>query len=311
MRAVVALAGARRGARLTELAEPGQPGPGQLLVRMKLAAVNPADLMVVAGAYGMEPEAGTPIGAEGMGVIEMAGPGVMLPPGRRVMIATRGNWAERRLVNVDEATPVPDILPDEQAAVLRINPATAWWMLERLNLRAGDHIVQNAGGSSVARWVRLIAEVRGLRVIDVVRRPVEALPEAMIDGEDLAERVRARAGPARAALDAVAGEASGRMAACLAMRGEMIVHGHLSGEPCRIPSMLLTTRGLRIRGFSLRSAEPGDRRIRDRLYARLAQMAATAPEPIHAIFPLAAVDRAMAAMSDPGRRGRILLDLAG
>src|SRR3546814_5818658 len=62
-----------------------------------------------------------------------------------------------------------DALPDTQAAILRVNPATAAHLLDRLALSPGDWLIQNAATSSVAGWVRRLAAGRGIHILNVVR----------------------------------------------------------------------------------------------------------------------------------------------
>lgn len=141
-------------------------------------------------------------------------------------------------------------------------------------------------------------------MIDVAR---EGPGEGMLpDDAALPDRV---GDDAAGALDAVAGEATGRLAACLAPEGRLLVYGHLSGRPCEIASTLLTTRGLTVQGFTLRSAEAADDAVRRAtLYADLAAIARAEPEPIAATFSVEQVDAALAlAAARPG--GRVLLSL--
>lgn len=279
---------------------------------MALAPINPADLLTVAGRYAPVREAGTCVGAEGTGRVQEVGAGVSaVAPGDRVMLLSRGNWIGWRIVPIAEVLRVPDSLPDAQAATLRINPATAWRLLDWLALKPGDWLAQNAAGSSVARWVRLIAVRRGLNVLDVVRSPM-ADGGAIVDGDELEARAATASGgaPIRGALDAVAGEATGRLAACLAVSGRLAVFGHLSGQPCSISSTVLTTRMLTLGGFSLRPAEQADSRDRlEALYSELAALMTKAPEPVAAVYPLSALHDALGAAAASGRRGRVLLAL--
>jgi len=198
--------------------------------------------------------------------------------------------------------------------MLRINPATAWLLLDASGAQPGDIIVQNAAHSAVAHWVRSFAAARGVTVIDVARpgsapSEIDALPD---DG-DLAAATRAAGGgqPIRAALDCVAGPASGRLAACLGEDGILLLFGHLSGEPASIPSELLTGRGLTVKGFSLRRSE-ARMTVADHgaMTLAIAETAArgAAELPVRAVLPLGEADRAIALARTPGR-GRVLLDL--
>lgn len=106
--------------------------------------------------------------------------------------------------------------------MIRINPPTALLMLTDLvPLKAGDWIMQNAASSVVGRLVIAFAKARGIKTINVVRR-AETIPElaalggdvCLVDGPDLASRARAAAGgiDIRLAIDAVAGDATARLA---------------------------------------------------------------------------------------------------
>lgn len=300
------------GVAVADLPDPGHPGPDEVLVRMRLAPINPADRLVIGGHYA--PLGGLPevIGAEGMGVVEAIGTEVTsVVPGMRVILLSRGNWVEWRCVTATQLLVVPDALPDAQAAILRINPATAMALLDRLALPSGDWLIQNAATSSVAGWVRRLAARQGLRTLNVVRGDgLRGAPGVVLtDGDDLADRVAAmtEGRGASGALDAVAGVATGRLAQCLASNGTLLVYGHLSREPCTIASTLLTTRSLNLHGFTLRSFEAGeDVARRTARYAELASLAVEDPEPIAEIFALDQVDAALvSARGRPG--GRVLL----
>lgn len=301
--------------RLVETPMPRAPRGDEVLLRMAHAPVNPADLLAIDGRYSFDLPRDQPLGAEGAGVIAAVGDAVTdLRPGDLVMPLVRGNWCRHRLLARRNVVALPAGLDPVQAAMLRINPPTAHLLLREARLRPGDALVQNGAGSAVARWVRAFAGHLGVAVIDVVRRPVPALPQALLDGEDLAERARAAAGdrPIRAALDCVAGAATERMARCLAPRGRVLLFGHLSGEPVQIRSQLLTGGGLSITGFSLRPAEAAlGREGVQRMFGDLAAQYAAAPPalPVRAILPLSHAEDAIACARTPGE-GRVLFDLA-
>ena len=246
-------------------------------------------------------------GAEGVGEVIAIGADVAgFAVGDRVIPLARGAWSRLRRVAADAVVAVLRALPLEQAAMLRINPATAWRLLATAPLGPGDAVIQNGGRSAVAGLVERIARKRGIAVLTVSRHSDAPAP-MLVDGPDLVGRARDAAGgrPIRLALDCVAGEGTGRLAACLGEGGRVTVFGHLSGEPCRIPSPLLTGRGLVVGGFSLRPAEAGDSiaGLR-RLYAGLAALLVEHPLPVGGIVPLSRLDEALAAAGT----GRILLD---
>ena len=309
------------GVCVREVDDPRPPGAGEVGVAMRLAPVNPADLLAADGRYAAGGyTADSPLGAEGIGVVETVGPDITgLEVGTRVLPLDRGNWVERRTIFAERLVHVPEGLTDEQAAVLRINPATAFRLLDRASLSAGDWLVQSGATSMVGRLVVALARQRGVRSICVVRdrdRAAAALarldPDAiLLDDETLLGEVAARTSGAwcRLALDCVAGAGTGRLAQCLAPGGHLTVFGHLSGQPCSIPSPLLTGRGISLDGFSLRPDEgTAARRLLQPLFNRLGTLLADQPALLPAFerYPL---DRLDAAMRHAGP-GRALIDFA-
>ncbi|GGC03306.1 trans-2-enoyl-CoA reductase [Novosphingobium endophyticum] len=300
--------------RLVEMPRPAPLSDRDVLVRMLYAPINPADLLAIDGRYAFDLGSAVPLGAEGVGRVEEVGAAVSdLRPGDRVLPLTRGNWASYRVLDREQLIAVPAGIPDEQAAMLRINPPTARLLLDNAGAGDGAAIVQNAAGSTVAAWVRALAARRAIHVVDVVRNADAALPHAVVDGPALAASVSdAAAGRAvRAALDCVAGEATGRLAECVSAGGRIVVFGHLSGQPVAVRSQLLTGGGLSISGFSLRPAETalGADGV-NRMFAELFDLFLEAPPSLatRALMPLREADRAVVAAREGGK-GRILLDL--
>lgn len=300
--------------RVANLPLPSDPTGADIVVRMMRAPINPADLLAIDGQYAFDLKDDVPIGAEGVGTVVAVGEAVPdLRPGDMVLPLSRGNWCQYRIVPRSQLIALQPDTDLAQAAMLRINPLTARLLIEKAQVAPGDAIVQNAATSAVATWVRMITATMDITVIDVVRRADPALPDAIVDGPDLASSVRAaaRGRPVRAALDCVAGPATGDLAACLTPGGQVIVFGHLSGAPISVRSQLLTGGGLSVQGFSLRPAEAamGDAARNERLADLLASPAASRISlPIRDILPLSQADNAVALARTPGR-GRVLLDL--
>lgn len=239
------------GICLTGVDLPDRPGAGEVRVRMLFAPVNPADLLSIDGRYSFPTPPGTVLGAEGAGTVEAVGAGVTdLSVGDLVLLLDRGNWCTHRQVRADRAVKAPPGMDPRRAAVLRINPPTAWLLLHASGAAAGDRIVQNAARSAVGAWVRAFAERRGIGVANLARGG-----GTTNDGAALAADIDALDGGFAAALDCVAGPDTGKLAARLDEGGRLIVFGHLSGEPATVPSTLLTARDLTVRGLSLRREE--------------------------------------------------------
>src|SRR5579871_4848447 len=111
--------------QVRELPEP-QPGFRQVRVRMLAAPMNPSDMLTVQGQYGKQPKLPATPGYEGVGVVEATGGGLLgwLRKGKRVAVIAEdgGTWAEKCVVSAKHVVPVPDEVPDEQAAMFFINP---------------------------------------------------------------------------------------------------------------------------------------------------------------------------------------------
>jgi NADPH:quinone reductase-like Zn-dependent oxidoreductase len=112
-----------------------QPGAGQVLLRMRLATINPSDLLQVRGLYGRKAELPATAGLEGLGVVDALGPGVNgVERGQRVApLTAQGTWADYLVVPSETLVTVPDGLADESAAQIAVNPLTAWILADELS----------------------------------------------------------------------------------------------------------------------------------------------------------------------------------
>src|SRR3979490_3393170 len=112
---------------------PPNPGPGQLAVSIEAAPINPSDLNLIRGIYGVRPDLPAALGAEGVGRVIAVGDGV---DGSRV--GTRGlvvpalekaTWREQSVLDERNAVPVDPDGDPLQLAMLGINPITAYCLL--------------------------------------------------------------------------------------------------------------------------------------------------------------------------------------
>ena len=246
-----------RFAVLTELPVP-EPKPGQVLVRMRRAAVNPSDLHYLAGEYGLPRRPDAAAGFEGMGEVVAAGPGWSPAAlyarnlvGKRVAFGVGpdggGAWAEYALTDGAAAIPVSDAIRDEDAAALLVNPFTAWAMVDDAIRRHAPRarngtvpaIVLTAGASQLSRLAIALARERGVPTIAVIRREAQraGLLEAgasavLVTGEGFeAERAEAfgRLRPLTL-LDAVGDDTSSAMVAAMGRGAHWIVYGGLAAR---------------------------------------------------------------------------------
>lgn len=236
-------------------------GPDEAVVEMKAAPINPADLNAIEGKYPGRREVPAVPGFEGVGVIVDLGPdaekiaiGDLVIPPHNI-----GTWREAVAVKADELVVVPPGIEPVHAAMLKINPLTAWRLLHGyVELRRGDWLIQNAANSAAGRDVIEIAHDLGYKTVNVVRR-AELIDElraqggdvVLVDGENLRDEMKAatNAAPIRLALNAVGGDSALRLANCLAPGSTMVTFGAMSLQPLKIPNGLLIFKDLRFRGI--------------------------------------------------------------
>lgn len=313
---------------VAELPDPS-PGPGQVVVRMAAVPINPADLLQIAGKYGVQPDLPHIAGLEGVGRVEAVGPDVQgLPEGTLVMPFATSTWQQRMLLNAAEVFPLPDDIDLEQAAMLKVNPATAELLLTSVvELQPGDWIVQNAANSGVGRHVVQLAKTRSLRTLNIVRRepavdPLRAIgADAVVvhdshsdDPNTLIQRARhaTEDAPIRLGFDAVAGPATATMARLLAPGATLLNYGGMSMQPCQVRPPELIFRDIRLRGFWVTAwLNRADASQITQLYQRLAGLMTQGllHMPVAARYPLEHVRDAIAHASREGRDGKILLKL--
>jgi len=135
------------------------PGPGQVVVDVKAAGLNFADVMARMGLYPDAPKPPVVVGYEVAGVVEGTG--------ERVIAATRfGGQAERVAVRASDIVPLPDSLSFAQGAAIPVNYATAWAALITYgNLQPGERVLIHAAAGGVGMAATQIAKRRGAHVL--------------------------------------------------------------------------------------------------------------------------------------------------
>lgn len=245
------------------LPDPGTPGPGEIVIDMEYSPINPSDLVLVRGLYGIKPKLPAPVGSEGVARAVKIGKDVVgIKEGDRVLFP-RGTptWATRSKVNADGLFAMPERADPQQLSMLTVNPPTAYLMLtEYVPLKTGDWVIQTAGNSGVGRAVIAIAKHMGVHTVSVVRRPelVDELKKlgadvVLVEGPDLAKRVAEATGKARImlALDSVGGPGLIALNDCLANGGTLVAYGVMSGGPGPFFTAPNIFRDLTLKGFWL------------------------------------------------------------
>src|SRR6186713_1451559 len=107
------------------------PGENEVIVAMRAAPLNPADINAIEGKYPIRPTLPATPGMEGAGVVVELGRGAGgVQQGDLVLLPHNlGTWREACAVPADKLVVVPAEVDPVQAAMLKINPLTAWRML--------------------------------------------------------------------------------------------------------------------------------------------------------------------------------------
>jgi NADPH:quinone reductase-like Zn-dependent oxidoreductase len=236
--------------RVGDIADPGEPGYSQILIRVTAFPVHPGDLQAVAGPFRGRP--GTPMiaGLEATGVVEAIGPGTEAPPGvvvgARVTFIHAGAWSERVITDTQTIAAVPPDVPDDHAARMLINPLTAQ-LLRRATQRSpatgyNGVTIQAAAGSAVARLLTATSIQHDETLVNLVRSPEGAeplaarfpsIPVIVTDHAGWRDEVRRAAGerPITVALDPVGGRLAADLLGLLADGGILVAYSALGPEP--------------------------------------------------------------------------------
>ncbi|UQA91702.1 NADPH:quinone oxidoreductase family protein [Streptomyces halobius] len=228
--------------RLEEVPDP-QPGPGQLLLRVRAADVNFPDALLCRGQYQVRPPLPFTPGVEICGEVLAVGEDAAGETGARVLAQPPlpdGGFAE--LVAVDAATvrPAPEALDDAEAAALHIGYQTGWFGLHRrARLQAGETLLVHAAAGGVGSAAVQLGKAAGARVIgvaggaDKVRIARELGCDVVLDRrtDDIIAGVKDATGGrgADVVYDPVGGDAYAKSVKCIAFEGRIIVVGFASG----------------------------------------------------------------------------------
>jgi NADPH:quinone reductase-like Zn-dependent oxidoreductase len=309
----VVVATAYGGPEVLELVEQevAEPGPGEAVLEVRAAGVNPIDWKLYSGARGQDPSAlPMRLGMEAAGALIAVGPDATGPAGPLAVgdevVAYRiaGAYAERVVVPAAAVVPKPPEVSFELAGGLMLAGATAIHALAAVAAEPGETVLVHAASGAVGRIAAQIARARGIAVIGTARlahhdelRALGAGP--VIYGDGLLERVRGVAGNGvDAAIDAVGTDEA--LDTSLA----------LVADRARIATVANAPRGLR-EGIKVLGGAPGaDPGVEIRQAARLELTALAARGTVAldvATYPLAEVAAAHRESIEGHPRGKLVL----
>jgi len=302
--------------RLEDVPDP-KPGPGQVLVRVYAAGVNPVDTYIRAGKYGPRQFPFTP-GSDAGGVVEAVGKGVRgFKPGQRVYTSgsITGTYAQLALCDEAQVHPLPDNISFAQGAAVGIPYATAYYgLFLRAHAMAGETVLVHGASGGVGTAAVQLATSAGMTVIGTAgteqgrKVVVEQGARHVLDHHDpdylkQLMRITEDAG-VDLILEMAAHTNLGRDLGVLAKNGRVIVIG--SRGPVEINPRDTMGRNADIRGMTIMNAMPKELNgIHAALFAGLEN--GTLRPIIRKELPLADAARAHEEVLAPGSCGKIVL----
>ncbi|MEV0410738.1 NADP-dependent oxidoreductase [Streptomyces sp. NPDC050448] len=160
-------------------AERPSPGPGEVLVRVEAAAVNPADWKIRSGAITRFGEPPFTLGLDLAGVVEAVGPGVSrFTAGERVYgcaLPPRGSYAEYTIAREGMLAAAPKGIDAVHAAALPVTALTAWQALVNVaDVQPGQRVLVHAAAGGIGHLAVQIAKARGAHVVGTAREDKHA-----------------------------------------------------------------------------------------------------------------------------------------
>jgi NADPH:quinone reductase len=291
-----------------------EPGSGEVLVRVKAAGLNGADMLQRKGAYPAPPGSPPDIpGLELAGEVAARGPGAeRFEEGDRVMaIVGGGGQAELALVHERAAMPVPEALDWPRAGGLPEVFVTAHDALfSQAGLRPGERLLVHGAAGGVGTAAVQLGAAAGARVTATVRREelrgeVERLGATAIDPEGFEEQ-----GPFDVVLELVGAPNLAGNVKSLATDGRIVVIGVGAGANSEINLVALMGKRGVLRGSTLR-ARPLEEKARAMRLVEHEVLpmfeGGSLDVPVAATFPLDEVERAYERFESGGKLGKIVL----
>jgi mitochondrial enoyl-[acyl-carrier protein] reductase / trans-2-enoyl-CoA reductase len=244
--------------------------PNEVFVKFLAAPINPADINLAEGKYGISVPLPAVGGNEGVARVEKVGSQVKsLRPGHWVIPARNafGTWRQFAIVSEeDDLIQVPNDIPIAYAASLSVNPCTAYRMLKDfVSLKEGDVVIQNGANSMVGLSVIQLCKSMNVKTINIVRsdRPdvdntLRLLTNLGGDVNITDEQLRSyefhhdilsEMGPIKMALNCVGGRVVTDMVRLLPPNTSLVSYGGMSRRPINLPMDLLTSRNISMKGF--------------------------------------------------------------
>jgi NADPH2:quinone reductase len=306
---------------LEDLPDP-VPGPGEVVIRMRAAALNFFDTLITEGRYQFKPELPFSPAGEISGEIEALGAGVTgLARGDRVIAYVKwGGAREKVVIAADRVIPMPAGLGFVEASTLMVTYGTTMHAyVDRADLKPGETVAVLGASGGVGQAAVEIAKAFGARVIACAAgedklafcRSIGADEVVDYDAEDLKLRLKELTGGrgVDVVYDAVGDRYSEPAVRALAWRGRLLVVGFAAGEIPKIPLNLLLLKGCDLRGvFFGEAVEREPAAFRANMIRLMDWVVAGRIRPhIHAMVPLAETAQAIGEIAARRVKGKMVV----
>jgi NADPH:quinone reductase-like Zn-dependent oxidoreductase len=310
--------------------EVGEPGPGEVRLRVQAIGLNRAEALFRAGHYLEAAKLPARLGYEAAGIIDAVGPDVSdVAPGDTVAVVPSfslnayGMYGDVVLAPAHAVVRTPAGVTSVQAAAVWMQYLTAYGALVDIaKLGRDDTVIIPAASSSVGLAAIQIARMVGATAVATTRsgKKAEALRDAgahhviATEHEDLVAAVKKITGGegARVVFDPVAGPFVETLAEACARGGILFIYGLLSMRPTPFPTLSALGKGLSLRGYTLFEIVSDPERFARGKRFVLDGLAGGALKPVIArTFPLAQIVEAHRYMEAGEQFGKIVVTVEG
>ena len=293
----------------------GGPPPGEVVVEMAYAAINPVDRYIALGAVAPGCPLPRTIGTEGAGRLD--GRWVVLH-GYGLGQTRDGLWAGAAVVPADAPVPVPEGVDPVVAATMGIAGATAWRAVTELGTVSSDDRVLVLGASGgVGSMIVSLVRSAGATVWAQTGDPAKEEwvgsngPDQVVVAASAGELGQAvRTLEPTVVFDPLGGEFTGAAVEALVPHGRLVLFGTSAGPEGTVPLRALYRKGITVFGYAglVEQDDVIGRAIAGAMdAARAGQLVAT----VDSVVPLSEVNEALARLADRKVRGKLVLNLQG
>lgn len=286
----------------------------QVVVRIRAAGLNAADLQQARGTYPAPPGWPDDIpGLEIAGIVEQPAASAWAAGDRVMAVVGGGAHAERIAVPASLLLPIPDSVDDVHAAGFPEAFSTAWdGLVDQAGVRPGDRVLVTGAAGGVGTAMLQVAGLAGADVVASVRRPEShaAVRALARDTTVVLPDQEEENGPYDIVVELVGGKDCLRRVRWLKPYGRILVIGVGAGEEASLRLFdLMRVRG-RVLGSTIRARSTVEKaalatRVREGLLGALAAGRLTVP--VDSVYPLEQAPEAYVRLGSPGKLGKIVL----